>query len=287
MKIVIIGGASYDHIIQLPELPMNRPDSHFAKSHYFSVGGSGIGKALNLNRMVPITFLTKFGTDDAGMKIKKILDKEKVHYHVDIDPLGSTTHTNLMDPNGDRISLFTSVGDDSLKLNVEKHRKLILSADIIVINISYFCKQYIPLVKESTAEVWTDVHDWDGTEDYHKDFINISDVVFMSSDKSKGNYEDIVHDLLKDKKFVVVTHGKEGSEYYSKTHMDKCGNIPVKLVDSNGAGDAFFSGYLFGYTIGETPEVCMRYGTIVSGLSVTSRELFSNKLSIEEIKKHL
>lgn len=287
MNIVIIGGASYDHIIHLHELPVNKPDSHFAKEHYHVVGGSGIGKALNLNRLLPITFLTKFGTDEAGLNIKKILEAEHVPYIADFDPVGSTTHTNLMDPKGDRVSLFTSVGSDSLTLDIERHRNIIMTADLIVLNISFFCKQYIPLIKESNAEVWTDIHDWDGEEEYHKDFIDVSDVVFMSSDKSKEYYADIVNMLLEDKKFVVVTHGKEGSEYFSKNIVFKRGIIPVKMIDSNGAGDAFFSGFLYGYSLGESAESCMKYGMIVSGLSVTSKKLFSDKLNIKEIKKHL
>lgn len=284
MNIVIIGGASYDHIIHVQELPKDKPGAYFANEHYYSIGGSGIGKALNMNKLeIPFTFLTSFGKDEAGIKIEETLEKEGIDYRVDYDLGGSTTHTNLMDSNGDRVSIFTSIGNPEQIIDVSRHKDIILNADLIVLNISFFCRQYIPLVKESMAEVWTDVHDFDGKEDYHKDFIDAADVVFMSSDKAKDSYQDIANRLLETKKFIVCTHGKDGSEYFSKTAYYKKGVIPFRQVDTNGAGDAYFSGFLYGYINNESVEECMRYAMKVSGMSIESRKLYSESLEISKL----
>jgi sugar/nucleoside kinase (ribokinase family) len=60
--------------------------------------------------------------------------------------------------------------------------------------------------------------------------------------------------------------------------------------DTNGAGDAFFAGFLFGHAQGYPLEQCLRLATLVGGLCVTSEELaapaLSPELLDEEYRKH-
>ena len=51
--------------------------------------------------------------------------------------------------------------------------------------------------------------------------------------------------LLNDKQVAVVTLGKEGSIYYSKDKYLKVSSYPLKPVDTTGAGDAFYSYFLY------------------------------------------
>lgn len=292
MKILLIGNCSVDHIIHVDTLPDPKPTSLFATKHYHAVGGSGIGKALNMNKLgIEFLFGTRFADDEAGKKVRSLLEEENIDYLVDVDPLSTVTHTNLMDKHGDRISIFTSNGSPEEIIELEKYKSLANQADIIILNISNFCKEFIPLIKKSKAEVWTDLHDYDGHNEYHQDFIDVADVIFMSSDKLRSSYEEVAENLLEDAKFVVVTHGKDGVNYYDSSKKLRRSIIDgFNQVDTNGAGDSFFTGFLYGYLKGSSIEDCLTYGSIVGGLTVESEKLFSDQLSkevIEKIKKDL
>ena len=52
--------------------------------------------------------------------------------------------------------------------------------------------------------------------------------------------------LLNPKQVAVVTLGKDGSIFYSKDKFIKVPSYPMKPVDTTGAGDAFYSYFLYG-----------------------------------------
>jgi acarbose 7IV-phosphotransferase len=79
----------------------------------------------------------------------------------------------------------------------------------------------------------------------------------------------------------VCTHGKQGA-----TALTAAGewieqpSIPgYAFKDSNGAGDAFFAGVLFGHTREYPPRQCLRLGALMGGLCITTEELALPTLS--------
>ena len=89
------------------------------------------------------------------------------------------------------------------------------------------------------------------------------------------------------KELVVCTHGKEGA-----TALMKNGEwiyVPaltdIEIIDSNGAGDNFFSGFVYAYTKGKSVKVSMRYGTICGALCVNSQQIVSEKLTAKLVEE--
>jgi aryl-phospho-beta-D-glucosidase BglC (GH1 family) len=67
------------------------------------------------------------------------------------------------------------------------------------------------LLKKYNKEVWTDLHDYNEGNPYHKDFIDAADYVFLSSD-NLSDYKSTMQDIMsRNKKLVVCTHGKKGA----------------------------------------------------------------------------
>ena len=83
------------------------------------------------------------------------------------------------------------------------------------------------------------------------------------------------------KKLVVCTHGKSGATAYTKAR--EWIEVPIidnyKLKNSNGAGDAFFSGFLYGFSKGCDTKKCMQFGAVTSGLCIESEMITNNKLN--------
>lgn len=67
---LIVGGATWDTIIHLDRLPEPRPGTLFSRESYETVGSTGAGKALNLNRLgFDLTFHAMIGDDEPGQAV--------------------------------------------------------------------------------------------------------------------------------------------------------------------------------------------------------------------------
>jgi sugar/nucleoside kinase (ribokinase family) len=91
----------------------------------------------------------------------------------------------------------------------------------------------------------------------------------------------MINQIENGKKIVVCTHGKNGATAYTKEK--RWFHIPAllnyKMVNCNGAGDNFFSGFLYAYSNNKTIEECMKFGTIAGALCVNTNELVSETLN--------
>jgi len=285
-KVLVLGGVSVNTMIYLDRFPQPISQTVFSKGYHETIGSTGAGKALNLQKLgMDITLHGLIGQDYYGDMVKAYFEREKVPFVYDIDPNGTKRHTNLMDDNGSRISIFFSYGTFDPEINLQRLETLICDSDIIVLNVINYCRKLIPFIKKCGKEIWCDIHDYDGQNDYHKDFINAADYVFMSSD-AMPNYKPYMQKLIdKGKRLVVCTHSVEGvtavNAYHQWIETPIIASYPRK--DSNGAGDSFFAGYLYGKTKGYTTNKCLRIGTIVAGLCITSTELAHPKLSEDKV----
>eukprot|EP00252_Welwitschia_mirabilis_P026549 TRINITY_DN8754_c0_g1_i1.p1 TRINITY_DN8754_c0_g1~~TRINITY_DN8754_c0_g1_i1.p1 ORF type:complete len:320 (-),score=13.56 TRINITY_DN8754_c0_g1_i1:169-1128(-) len=78
------------------------------------------------------------------------------------------------------------------------------------------------------------------------DLIKVSDeeVTFLTEGGDPKD-DEVVMKLWRPKlKLLLVTHGKEGCRYYTKSFRGSMGSVAVKAIDTTGAGDAFVGGLL-------------------------------------------
>lgn len=70
---------------------------------------------------------------------------------------------------------------------------------------------------------------------------------------------------------VVVTAGADGAYLLADGSIQHVPTVtpPAPVVDSNGAGDAFASGFLFGWLAGETPQRCALLGAVAGAHACT------------------
>lgn len=289
MKTIFTAGcATLDTLVYVDEFFDKQPQTVFTKKSYETVGGTGVGKALALTKLFDkVTFHCMLGTDRDGKYIKKVLQQNKVSLIYDNDPAGTEKHINIMDNHGGRISLYVKYATFNPKVNLKKIERYVKKSDIVVLNIINYCRELIPIIKKYNKEIWCDIHDFDGKNPYHDDFIAAADYIFMSSD-AMSNYREFMTDLIKSgKKLVVCTHGRKGS-----TILDANMNftdLPVidsyERIDTNGAGDNFMSGFLYAFAEGKCFAVCQKYATIAAGLYISSKDIVHNDLSADKIER--
>jgi sugar/nucleoside kinase (ribokinase family) len=82
-----------------------------------------------------------------------------------------------------------------------------------------------------------------------------------------------MRDILRNGKarVVVATAGADGGFVLSGDRLRRYDAVPppTPAIDSNGAGDAFVSGFLFGYLAGEPLDTCVRYGCVAGAHACT------------------
>jgi sugar/nucleoside kinase (ribokinase family) len=287
-KVFVVAGATVDKIIRMDKLPEPKSGTIFSKASYDTIGSTGCGKAISLQRLgFDTTFHAMIGADSSGELIKSKLEQLGVRFIYDIDPKGTEEHVNIMDDFGGRMSIFTRYATFEPELDTARFDPIIQDSDYIVLNIINYARYLIPLIKKQKKEIWCDIHDYDGMNEYHKDFIDAADYIFMSSDHMKDYMEFMQEQIRRNKKLVVCTHGKEGATALAAG--GKFVEVPIidayQRVDTNGAGDNFFSGFLYAHAKGLPLMECLNYGSIAAGLCVNSSELVNPVLSSACIQK--
>lgn len=280
--VTVIGGTSLDTIIQLYSGLKSGPQTTWAKDSYTAIGGTGAGKALNLAKLnIQVTIHTCVADDQAGKSICEALTHEGIELLIHKGEQASEQHTNIMSPSGERLSIYTHPPENPEDIDLARIDQVLAQTDIAAISILDYTRPTLALAKHHGKPLWIDLHDYDGKTPYHQDFLEAADVLFLSSDNLPHYLEFMQQQIDNGKSLVVVTHGKEGA-----TAMDSSGEVykqaifdNYSLVDSNGAGDAFFSGFLAAFLQNNSIQQCMLVATHVAGQCVTSKKLYSETLT--------
>jgi len=84
-------------------------------------------------------------------------------------------------------------------------------------------------------------------------------------------------------KKMIVTMGEKGAVYYSEDgEAGICPALKVDVVDTTGAGDAFFSGITAGITYGKSLKESCEIGTRLSASVITTKENVCPRFRPEE-----
>ena len=97
----------------------------------------------------------------------------------------------------------------------------------------------------------------------YKKILAVADIVKFSEDEVETFTEEYV-DSLTDK-LVLITLGKNGSEWRYKGMKNRVPAITVKSVDTTGAGDFYAAGFLAGMCEGLSLRQCGTIGAITAG----------------------
>jgi sugar/nucleoside kinase (ribokinase family) len=285
-RILVVGGLSWDSVIELGDLPEPRQQTLFSRHFHETVGSTGAGKAMNLARLgFDVTLHATLGDDPWGALIRERLQREPLRFVHDMDPAGTERHVNLMADSGARISIYTNPGSLEPDVDMDRLAALLAQADVLVLNISNYCRRLIPLARRLGTPIWCDIHDWNGAGEYHRDFVEAADYLFLSSDSLPDYRDFMARRVAAGARLVVSTHGGKGATALTAagTWLETPAVTVAPVLDTNGAGDAFFSGYLYGHAHGREPARCMQLGAVTAALALASRELAHPELSPQRV----
>jgi acarbose 7IV-phosphotransferase len=287
MRVTVLGGAAWNRMIHVERLPDGGGATIHPLWHHEAIGGSAAGKAMNLARLgVTVTLHAGIGDDEPGRRVTAGLTSTGVDLRATVDQGGTAQHVNLMDAAGGRISIMLANGSPDLAFDEAAVSRSMRESDLVVVDLAPWTPRALSLALAADRPIWTDLHDYDGSRDWHLPFIDAAEVVFVSHDRLPEPVAFLESLIERGKKLAVCTLASAGA-----IALDADGrryDVPavpdVAIVDANGAGDAFFAGVLFGVLGGVAREVALRYGAVAGGLAVTSPDLASADLTADALR---
>ena len=223
-----------------------------------------------------VTLRTVVGPDENGRHVVDLLRAEGVRVVAEVDPGGATEqHLNLMSSTGQRVSLYLAMPSADRAILTPQVRDAMVAADVVVIDLAESARPLLVIAKELGRQVWVDLHDDDGVDEFRTPFRAAAQVVFGASDRMTDPDAWARAQINAGRELVVCTHGADGA-----TAWDAAGRVysvaaePVANVrDSNGAGDAFFSAFLIAYHAGIPISQAMSHAARWAAACVRSDEM--------------
>ncbi|WP_244632599.1 PfkB family carbohydrate kinase [Microbacterium sp. Se63.02b] len=132
----------------------------------------------------------------------------------------------------------------------------------------------LPLARATGTPVWVDVHDYDGEADYHRPFLEAADAVFCNADRLDDPVAFLRSRVAAGASLAVCTLGADGAvavDGYGTVHRVPA--VPVEVVDTNGAGDAFLAGVLDARLDGADVPAALEAGARTAASVLRSRHL--------------
>lgn len=274
-SVFIAGPAAWNSLVVLDRLPEPVPHMQFAEDSWDTVGGTSAGKALNLTTLGRSTLLYALSaSDEPGTRARDALAAAGV------DTLwgaGDATerHLNLMTRAGDRVSLYLSSPGATVGRHDHELLVVMARADALVMDLGAESLRLLPQAQATGRPIWTDVHDYDGEADFHRPFLDAADAVFCNADRLPDPIAFLHSRIAAESSLAVCTLGAEGAVAVDGDHVEhRVSALPVDdVVDTNGAGDAFFAGVLDARLAGAEIDAALRAGARTASSVLGTRHL--------------
>ncbi|UOE43492.1 carbohydrate kinase family protein [Agromyces larvae] len=274
-----MGPAAWNRIVVLDRLPEPVPHMQFALDEWQTVGGTSAGKALGLaglGRSVALHAL--IGADDDGLRVRRALEASGIDLLVEASDR-TERHLNLMTREGARVSLYLSTPTDdpaspSAAEAAAEAERAMADSDVIVLDLSPRARRLIPAARATGRPIWTDLHDYDGEAEFQRPFLEAADAVFLNADALGDPLPFLRRAIDGGASLAVCTLGAEGAVALDRDGIEhRVAAVPVDVVDTNGAGDAFMAGVLDATLGGRDLDTALRAGAEHAASVLTTRHL--------------
>lgn len=273
-SVAVCGPASWNQLILLDHLPEPVPHMQFARRSWHTIGGTSAGKALHLAGLgVNVRLCSPLGTDAEGQRIRSALTAAGVA----VEPLASEQterHLNLMSDDGKRVSLYLAVPSTPTEHGLSIAAEAVAAADVAVIDLSELGALLLQRLDAQQTPIWADLHDYDGSSEFHEPFLRAATTVFMSDDSAEDPWDLMRSCLERGPRLAVCTRGADGAialETSGARH--EVSALPADVVDTNGAGDAFMTGFLAATLHGATVDDALTAAAAQARTAVESEHL--------------
>ncbi|ROS31008.1 carbohydrate kinase family protein [Cellulomonas sp. PhB150] len=274
VSVLVNGAAAWNTLVRLPSLPSPVSQTLFADGHHDGLGGTSAGKAVTLAALgVDVTLSTLLGADEPADRVRAALAHDRITLLAGPARDGRTErHVNLMADDGSRVSIYLE-----LPASGGTPPEVLAALDTATVAVLDLADSSLPLLAAARSggiPVWCDVHDDDGTGEYARPFADAADVLLVSADRLADPRAYLRSRVEAGCRLAVCTDGARGAVALDAEGWWSVSAAPVeRVVDTNGAGDAFFAGLLSATLAGLGTGAALARASATGALAVTTSDL--------------
>ncbi|WLQ38905.1 PfkB family carbohydrate kinase [Streptomyces laculatispora] len=276
--VVVVGGTGVDTIVRVDALPVPLADSVMVGPIEEWPGQTGGNVALGARALgLGVALLDCIGDDPTGLRVRERLAEGDVEFHPLISAAGTRRAVNLVDAKGRRMSFYDARDPEDLRMPQDFYLPRLRRTRHVHLSIMNFTRFLYDDIEALGVPVSTDLHDWDGRDEHQREFALRSDLVFFSAAAAGDRTPALMRQILREGRAetVVATAGAEGSYLLTRDggpdpHHVPATVPPAPVVDTNGAGDAFVTGFLYGRLDGRDVRDCARLGAVAGAYACTA-----------------
>jgi acarbose 7IV-phosphotransferase len=252
LDVFVVGGVGIDTIVRVPSLPPPDLESFQVPPITSYVAHTGHGVAFGCHALGLRTALADvIGDDQEGRRIAAAYASAGVDLWPVVHPSGTRRAVNLVAPDGRRMSFYDARHPADLVPDASLWRPGIASAAHVHVSIMSWGRHALAAAVASGVPTSTDLHDWDGEADYHRDFALGADLVFVSGSALGSRVDEVLAWILAHgrARVAVAMDGSRGSRWLVRgtgsVAVQPAVTLPDRpVIDSNGAGDSYVAAYL-------------------------------------------
>ncbi|MBN1136881.1 MAG: hypothetical protein JXM73_09855 [Anaerolineae bacterium] len=273
VDVIGLGWVMVDYLVVLPTYPRANTKTEVLVGLQ-QVGGPVARAMITLSRLGKWTgLIAKVGDDQRAVLIRDMLQKEKVEFGAAEAESGQESrysHVWIDEKTGNRTVAYWRGRLKDLQWSPEAQERL-QQARILHLDGREFetALAAAKLAREIGCRVVLDAGNVKPGIDQLIPLVDvvIAPSVFASKFLPGASPQKVGKSLLAmGAQWVVLTFGSRGSIGISKDGMFRQPSFPVKMVDTNGAGDTFSGGLLYGLLEGWGFEKSVRFANAVAAL---------------------
>ncbi len=268
-KILICGLVNVETTVKIESFPLSYQPIDY---NFFGINSYPAGVGLNLSLALTslsdeVKLLSMVGDDSAGTVVKDVLKKNNISTDY-LESTSSTAQSVVLYDNEGKRRIFCDLKDFQDKsYDEEFFRKAAYDCDTLCLCNINFSRKLLKIAKDMGKRVATDVHVLsDINDEYNRDYIEYSDILFLSNENIIGREESFIKSLRDayNNEIIVIGMGANGALMYVRAddRIFKQDSVkPEKIVNTVGAGDSLFSAFVHFYTKGVDPYNSLLYAT--------------------------
>ena len=243
-----------------------------------ATGGSTSNTIHGLARLgAPAGYIGKIGRDETGDFFRREMARFHVTPHLIESDVDTGIATTFISQDAER-TFATYLGAAAMMTPDELDPKVFDQYDCIhvegylIFNHDLILK-VCQIAKEKGLKISMDMASYNIIEANY-DFVKMLltdyvDIIFANEEEAKAftgkEGREALEELSKYCPVAIVKVGKEGSFIKMNGEVTQVGVIPVKAVDSTGAGDIYAAGFLYGLMNDYTPEKAGELAAYLAG----------------------
>lgn len=250
-----------------------------------------IAKALRtLGDDVRLTSMT--GTDLAAAFIRDALREQQIGSEYVLPRLRQTpSSVVLYDPEGRR-QIYCDLKDIQ-ETAYEFSADILDGVDLVVACNINFNRPLLRMAKAAGKRIATDVHVLsDIYDDYNREFMECSDILFLSDEHIGDRYQDFLRLLACTYgcSIIVLGRGAKGAAMYLR-QIDQIIEMPAvrvgEVVNTVGAGDALFSAFLHYHAKEHAPSEALHRAQIFAAHKITVSGASNGFVTEQTVEEYL